>query len=124
LEDLKATEREMYELDHCKDQVMTVCKVALTNVVMWTRNQYFPPTYAHATWHRLAPFFRLPGRVVRGPETLRVALRPFNDYQLNRDLAAVCAQVNAASPRLPDGRHLLLTVSARECHQKVPSNTW
>jgi len=36
LEDLAAHERKMYELDHAKDQVMTVCKVALANLVMWT----------------------------------------------------------------------------------------
>ncbi len=28
----------MYELDHAKDQVMTVLKLALVNVVMWTRD--------------------------------------------------------------------------------------
>ena len=43
-------------------------------------------------------------------------LRPFNHRQLNRDLGVLCAQVNAATPRLPHGRHLLLTVSTRECH--------
>jgi hypothetical protein len=36
LEDLKAQERAMYELDNSKDQVMTVFKVALVNLVMWT----------------------------------------------------------------------------------------
>jgi hypothetical protein len=33
-------------------------------------------------------------------------LHPFNDRRLNEDLAAVCARVNAAQPRLPDGRQL------------------
>ncbi len=117
LEDLKASEREMYELDHRKDQVMTVCKVALTNVVMWTRDQYFPPTYAHATWLRLVPFFRLSGAVVRDATTVRVELRPFNDRALNRDLALLCARVNKASPRLPDGRLLSFTIhSLSTCH--------
>jgi hypothetical protein len=37
------------ELDHRKDQVMTVCKVTLTNLAMWVRDRYFPTTYAHAT---------------------------------------------------------------------------
>jgi len=49
LEDLATKERTMYELDHHKDQVMTVCKVALTNLAMWVRDHYFPTTYAHAT---------------------------------------------------------------------------
>jgi hypothetical protein len=37
LEDLTASERTMYELDHAKDQVMTVLKLVLANVVMWAR---------------------------------------------------------------------------------------
>ena len=68
LGDLARSERAMYELDHAKDQVMTTFKLALANLVMWARDRYFPATYAHATWHRLAPFFRLPGRVVWGTD--------------------------------------------------------
>jgi hypothetical protein len=60
LEDMAAKERIMYELDHRKDQVMTVYKVALANLAMWVRDHYFPASYAHATWLRLVPFFRLP----------------------------------------------------------------
>lgn len=45
LEDLAASERTMYELDNAKDQVMTVCKVALANLAMWVRDQYFPAAY-------------------------------------------------------------------------------
>jgi hypothetical protein len=89
---------------------MTVCKVALANLVMWSRDHYFPATYAHATWQRLLPFFRLAGRVTEHPERVRVELRPFNDRQLNRDLAAVYARVNELQPRLPDGRRLLFFV--------------
>ena len=110
LADLAAREPPMYEVDNAKDQIMTVCKVALTNLVMWTRDQYFPPSYAHATWSRLNPFFKLPGQVVVERDCVRVSLRPFNDRQLNRDLRAVCAQVAAKAPRLPDGRQLILTV--------------
>ncbi len=110
LEDLAARERTMYELDHAKDQVMSVCKVALTNLVQWTRDQYFPTTYAHATWKRLAPFFQLPGRVTWESERVRVELRPFNDRQLNRDLRALCARVAATEPCLPDGRQVVFTV--------------
>jgi len=110
LEDLAASERTMYALDNAKDQVMTVCKVALTNLVMWARDQFFPASYAHATWVRLAPFFQLPGRIVARSDQVCVELRPFNDRQLNRDLAEVCARVRAARPRLPDGRRLVLAV--------------
>ncbi len=56
LEDLTAQERTMYELDNRKDQIMTVFKLVLANLVMWTRDQCFPASYAHATWARLAPF--------------------------------------------------------------------
>ena len=109
LEDLKANERTMYELDLSLDQIMTVCKVALANLIMWVRDRYFPTTYVHATWQRLAPFFRLPGKVILGPETVQVELRPFNDRHLNRDLTALCTQVSELEPRLPDRRLLLFT---------------
>ena len=112
LENLAVREHQMYDLTNDKDQVMTVCKVALTNLAMWTREQYFPTDYAHATWHRLAPFFQLPGQVTWEQATVAVELRPFNDRQLTRDLHALCERVTAASPRLPDGRQLIMRVSA------------
>ena len=104
LEDLAASERTMYELDQRKDQVMTAFKLALVNLVMWVRQQYFPAAYAQATWHRLEPFFRLPGRVTWGTDAVEVEVRPFNDRRLAGDLAALCTQVQAAQPRLSDGR--------------------
>ncbi len=111
LENLAASERAMYELDHAKDQTMTVLKLALANLVMWTRDTYFPATYAQAAWHRLAPFFRLPGRIVWDTDTVTVELRPFNDRRLTRDLATLCQRVDAAWPRLPDGRLLVLGIA-------------
>jgi hypothetical protein len=110
LEDLACKEREMFELDNRKDQVMTGCLVALVNLVMWTRDHYFPLSYAHATWKRLAPFFHLPGLVTRGLRAVSVELRPFNDRQLNHDLVALCQRVNQAAAHLPDGRQLLFSV--------------
>ena len=107
LEELAAHAPQMYELDDAKDQVMSVCKVALANLVLWTRDQYFPAAYAHATWQRLEPFFKLSGRVRWGPERVEVEFRQFTDRQLNRDLAALCARVGVAKPRLPDGRQLI-----------------
>ncbi len=115
LEDLATKERTMYELDHRKDQVMTVCKVALANLAMWVRDQYFPDSYAHATWQRLLPFFRLPGIITRDATTIRVELTPFNDRALNRDLARLCEEVNKASPHLPDGRQLSFTLRSTCC---------
>jgi hypothetical protein len=108
LEDLTASERVMHELDNRKDQVMTICKVALANLVMWVRARFFPATYAHATWQRLLPFFRLPGRVLWGREVVEVEVRSFNNRQLTRDLLAVCQRVNELQPKLPDGRLLIL----------------
>jgi len=109
LEELAAREPQMYELDDRKDQVMTVCKVAMANLAMWTRERYFPEGYGQATWKRLEPFFRLSGRVRWGPERVEVELRQFTDRQLNRDLAALCSRVAAAKPQLPDGRQLIFT---------------
>jgi hypothetical protein len=111
LEDLKASERAMYELNHTKDQVMTALKLALVNVVMWTRDHYFPTTYAQATWHRLAPFFRLPGQIAWSRDTVQIELRPFNDRRLTRDLVELCQRVDAGQPRLPDGRLLVLGIA-------------
>src|SRR5258708_37073825 len=115
LEDLDAKERRMYELDHRKDQVMTICRVALANLAMWTRDQYFPASYAHATWHRLLPFFHLPGTITRDATTIQVELSPFNDRALNCDLAFLCERVNNASPHLPDGRLLSFTIHSTRC---------
>jgi hypothetical protein len=38
LEELKAQEKILYELDHRKDQVRTVCKVARAYLAMWVRD--------------------------------------------------------------------------------------
>jgi hypothetical protein len=105
----------MYELDHRKDQVMTVCKVALANLAMWVRDQYFPASYAHATWQRLLPFFQLPGTIIRDATTIQVELSLFNDRALNRDLALLCERVNKASLHLPDGRLLSFTIHSTRC---------
>ncbi len=115
LEELKAQEKTMYELDHRKGQVMTVCKVALANLAMWVRDHYFPPCYAQATWKRLLPFFQRPGTITQDAQMVRVELRPFNDRVLNRDLAVLCERVNQALPCLPDGRRLSFTIRSSRC---------
>ena len=117
LEDLAAAERTMYELDNRKDQIMTVFKLALANVVMWTRDQYFPPSYAHATWGRLAPFFQLPGMVTSNQHAVSVELRPFNDRRYNGDLSVFCQRVNDKQSHLPDGR--LLQFSVKESARPI-----
>lgn len=96
----------MYELENGKDQCMTSLKLALANLGMWVRERWFPPSYARATWQRLLPFFRLPGKITWGIDRVEVELQPFNDHRLTRELAAVCARANAAQSRLPDGRPL------------------
>jgi len=110
LEDLAATERAMYELDNRKDHTMTVFKISLTNLVMWTRDHYFPQTYAHATWERLLPFFQLSGQITVDQDVVSVTLRPFNDKRLNQDLTLLCERVKKMAPRLPNGKQLLFAV--------------
>ena len=92
--------------------MMSVLKLALANVVMWTRDHYLRATNTHATWKRLAPFFHLPGRITWGRDTVRVDLRSFNDSRLTRDLVELCQRVEAAQPRLPDGRLLVLCAAS------------
>jgi hypothetical protein len=110
IEDLAQQERDMYELDNRKDQIMTVCKVALANLGMWVRDRYFPPEYAHAGWQHLQIFFQLPGRISWGQDRVEVELKRFNDRALNRDLERLCAKVAQTQPHLPDGRRLLFKV--------------
>jgi hypothetical protein len=105
----------MYELDSRKDHAMTVLKVALANLAMWTRDCYFPASYAQATWRRLLPFFQLPGTITQDATHVQVEIRPFNDCMLNRDLAMLCERVNQASPCLPDGRRLSFTMQPTRC---------
>jgi hypothetical protein len=100
----------MYALDNCKDQVMSVCKVALANLGMWVRQQYFPAAYAHAGWSRLQVFWQLPGRICWGTDRVEVDLQRFNDRTLNSDLEMLCAKVAEARPGLPDGRALVFRV--------------
>jgi hypothetical protein len=115
VEDMKAQEKTMYELDNRKDQIMTICKVALANLAMWVRDHYFPPSYAQATWKRLLPFFQLPGTITQDAQMVQVELHLFNDRALNRDLAILCKRVNQASPHLPDGRQLSFTTIRSTC---------
>ena len=114
LEDLEKQEREMYELDNRKDQIMTVCKVSLANLGMWVRDHYFPTSYAHATWDRLQDFFQLPGRITWGTKSVEVELRRFNDRALNRDLEMLCAKVSEVQPSLPDGRRLVFRLQGSD----------
>ena len=104
--DLEAQSCEMFQLDNRKDQLMSALKVALTNLIMWTRQQVFPEDYAKATWKRLQAFFALPGRIVKTDTHCSVHLRRFNDLALNRDLSQLCRNVNLAGLSLPDGRIL------------------
>jgi hypothetical protein len=107
LETLDAQERTMYELDNAKDQIMSVLKLMLVNLVMWVRDNCFPSDYAHATTTRLLPFLRLPGRILTYDDRVLVTLRPFNDRALNRDLAEFCQRVNVAHLCLPSGKCLV-----------------
>ena len=104
---LDAQERIMFELDNTKDHIMSVLKLMLVNLLMWTRDRLFPATYAHATTTRLLPFFRLPGRVLTFDDRVLVTLRPFNDRALNRDLSEFCRYVNDAHLCLPTGKTLI-----------------
>ena len=112
-EDLVAQAREMYELDHAKDQLMTLLKLGLANVGMWVRDQYFGERYQHCGWQRLLPFFQLGGWISTTTNQVQLEFCAFNNRALVRDVEEVCRKVNAASLTLPDGRRLVVTVGKR-----------
>ena len=82
---------------------MTVFKLALANLAMWTPDQCFPASYAHATWARLAPFFQLPATITSSRHTVSVQLRPFHDRQYSRNLSLLCQRVSEKQLHLPIG---------------------
>jgi hypothetical protein len=111
-EDLAAQAREMYELDHTKDQIMMVLKLGLANVGMWVRDQYFGESYQHCGWQRLLPFFKLGGWITTTKSEVQLELCAFNNRALVRDLE-VCRTVNTSGAILPDGRRLVVSVGER-----------
>ena len=112
-EDLEAQAREMYELDHAKDQIMTLLKVGLANLGMWVRDQYFGESYRHCSWQRLLPFFKLGGRITTTEGEVKLEMCAFNNRDLARDVEEVCRNVNAHGVSLPDGRRLVMAVGER-----------
>ncbi len=112
-EDLEAQAREMYELDHSKDQIMTLLKVGLANLGMWVRDRYFGESYQHCGWQRLLPFFQLGGWITATKSEVQLELCAFNNRALVRDLEEVCRNVNTSGAILPDGRRLVVSVGGR-----------
>lgn len=112
-EDLQTQARAMYELDHSKDQLMTLFKVGLANLGMWVRDRYFGASYQNCGWQRLLPFFQLGGWVTATTREVRLEVCAFNNRALGRDLEEVCHKVNEGAVTLPDGRRLVMTVGQR-----------
>jgi hypothetical protein len=120
-EDLQAQARDMYELDHAKDQLMTLCKVGLANLGMWVRDEYFSESYQHCSWQRLMPFFKLGGWITTTASEVQLELCAFNNRALLRDLEEVCRNVNMSGATLPDGRRLVVSVGERlRCQRDGP----
>ncbi len=112
-EDLEAQAREMYELDHAKDQIMTLLKVGLANLGMWVRDHYFGENYGHCGWQRLWPFFQLGGWISTTTSEVQLDVCAFNNRALMRDLEEVGRNVNSSGAILPDGRRLVVAVGER-----------
>jgi hypothetical protein len=112
-EDLETQAREMYELDHAKDQIMTLFKLALANVGMWMRDHYFGESYQHCSWQRLFPFFKLGGGITTTASEVQLEICAFNNRALARDVEEVCRNVNTRGASLPDGRRLVMAVGER-----------
>ena len=112
-EDLVAQAREMYELNHTKDQLMTLFKLGLANVGMWVRDRYFGQSYQHCSWQRLLPFFKLGGWITTTTSEVQLEVCAFNNRALVRDLEELCRNVNTSGATLPDGRRLVVAVGKR-----------
>src|SRR5260221_2509170 len=112
-EDLEAQARQMYELDHAKDQLMTLFKVGLANLGMWVRDQYFGEGYHHCGGQRLLPFFQLGGWITMTATEVQLEFCAFNNRALVRDLEEVCRKVNTSGATLPDGRRLVVAIGKR-----------
>jgi hypothetical protein len=112
-EDLAAHAREMYALDHAKDQIMTLFKLSLANLGMQVRDQYFGASYRHCGWQRLLPFFKLGGWIRTTASEVQLEFCAFSNWALVRDLEEVCHRVNASGAILPDGRRLVVAVGER-----------
>ena len=110
---LQAQARDMYELDHTKDQLMTLFKIGLANLGMWVRDHYFGESYHHCGWLRLLPFFKLGGWVTATESEVKLEFCAFNNRALLRDLEEVCRKVNDGAVILPDGRRLVVAVGKR-----------
>lgn len=106
-----ATAPPMFELDNRQDALMNSLKVCAANLGMWTRDAYFPARMGRATWTRLRPFLELAGRIQHDSVATVVTLERFNDRARNAELGALCAQVAARRPRLPDGSQLVFRIA-------------
>src|SRR5258708_10304751 len=103
-EDLEAHARDMYELDHAKDQLMTLFKVGLANLGMWVRDQYFGEGYQHCAGQRLLPFFQLGGWITATTTAVQLELCAFHNRALVPDLEQLGRNVNSKAATLPTGR--------------------
>ncbi|HKF36014.1 MAG TPA: hypothetical protein VKB35_03870, partial [Ktedonobacteraceae bacterium] len=112
-EDLQTQAREMYELNHAKDQLMTLFKLGLANLGMWVRDHYFGESYQHCGWQRLLPFFQLGGWVTMTANEVQLEVCAFNNRTLVRDVEEVCRNVNEGAVTLPGGKRLIVTVGQR-----------
>ena len=120
-EDLEEQARQMYELDHAKDQLLTLFKVGLANLGMWVRDHYFGEGYQHCGWQRLLPFFQLGGWITTTKSEVQLELCAFNNRALVRDLEEVCRNVNTRGAILPDGKRLVVSVGERlRCQRDGP----
>jgi hypothetical protein len=108
----------MYELDHAKDQFMTLLKLGLANLGMWVRDHYFGESSHHCGWERLLPFFKLGGWVRATTREVQLEVCAFNNRALVRDLEELCRNVNASHATLPDGRRLVMAVGKRLGYQR------
>jgi hypothetical protein len=86
----------MYELDHAKDQLMTLLKVGLANLGIWVRDQYFSQIYQNCGWQRLWSFFKLGGWITTTASEVQMELLLIDTLTQQREITVVLSVVKRA----------------------------
>jgi hypothetical protein len=100
-----------FEVDAEKDQIMAHLRVGLHNTALWARDRYFGSTYRHTTpltmWRT---FFNQDGFYHATVDHITVALKPFNDPQVQQEAVKACQRFNERQIMTLSGKRIEIHV--------------